>query len=1352
MADIGTLQYLSDGSPLRVFGDPDTVKRKVREAELEIQRNKKEIAYKASPEYQPGEVAPVGDEIGTFGKVGRGALAGLVTIPTEIASSVGYGLSAAGYDAGEDVVKTAEMVKEQFAPDIEGLGAWAEVPKALIQFGVPGGVVLKALGNSNKLTKLLAVASAEGMVAESDMKSFGDTFLPNPVTKTKELAMLDGQEKAFAALYNKGVNGLEAAAVMAGIPLVLTASGAVINTTLKGAARVPGVKQIGKGVGLVGKGFSQVVDRAEKSSPLIKNLVSSVRFRGKLPDKEVAEIKALKAVELGGLGHANLVAMNDLSTTLAEVMKKGKVNDFNGEKVIDTLNDFLYPTDDLLSGLSQSANAKQVEAARNLIEMDKAFGLVKTGDKHNYSIFKDNPDGIKSKFSLFRAATNARKTIDEYSERIKVNPEFLPEGAQETLEGQLGLYGATQYRMFLDDEYLPEANVVENAIQALMKGSDQVGTPYTREQAVEALTLIKSKGGFVNKNLSPEEILSDETLKSVMKGPLLNKKLNDPAVKEFLGEYTARRELPSGVQSLEKRTEGLLSKTKETVGRQAAVISKSNYFKRLEGYNDRLPEDRKMFLDYPPETNLTAAVGDRYIQVPNNFGYGPLRGKYIKEDYFSALEQQSSDWNLKGSNALAGWLFGSFLGTKSMVQKAVTVYNPEAQVRNTASALGFVIANGNVPKGKDMAEAFASVYGEIGNKFKSASDKKELIQNYVDRGVIGTQAQLGEINSLAELAVNQTSGRSRRFWQGRVDAQNNFMTQLYRAGDDVWKVANYEIEKKKLLGMVQKAVLKQRPFTMKANTPDQAMIAKQFGLNPDGVDLVELSKKGKNVIDDFISEESAFITRNNVPNYARVPSLIQNLRQLPLGNFIAYPAELFRSSFNVIGRSITEISSDNADMRARGLQRLLGYSALSYGVKEGVEAFGLMMTGANKEQLEAYKRSSAQEWEKNSTFVPIRTDKDGNILEAVNASYTLPYDYLTRPVEAVLNAYNNGVRKEEDLLDIAFKGGIDAVSEFTSPFIGAEMLTERGLSALRNENSYGQALTNSDQLGDKVWAGFAHLVNGIIPSISPAELNTNASPMDTVNYDALRTFKFGDLSQAALVESGLIPRERLSRISRQGKKLDLYREAAESFTAIKVNDMSPKKIVDNLGYRAYQLKDELGSAIKYYESLKNERGGITQEEILYRFKKSNEMQYKLLRDFSIAIEDARTQGATNQEIAFKLRKEIGGVKGWRGLMNNSYMPMAPKASITNKLYEAEIDKRRNVSPVKGLMDDFGNRYGDIQFPEAPQQPPTPQPMSDRLPGLIQETVESLPDTTSNLYDRASQFLRSEEEKKLMGGS
>ena len=40
--------------------------------------------------------APEGEEITTYGKVGRGILSGFVTIPTELAATIGYGLSAAG--------------------------------------------------------------------------------------------------------------------------------------------------------------------------------------------------------------------------------------------------------------------------------------------------------------------------------------------------------------------------------------------------------------------------------------------------------------------------------------------------------------------------------------------------------------------------------------------------------------------------------------------------------------------------------------------------------------------------------------------------------------------------------------------------------------------------------------------------------------------------------------------------------------------------------------------------------------------------------------------------------------------------------------------------------------------------------------------------------------------------------------------------------------------------------------------------------------------------------------------------------------------------------------------------------
>tara|TARA_R100000664_G_C2758982_1_gene148301 strand:+ start:2710 stop:6771 length:4062 start_codon:yes stop_codon:yes gene_type:complete len=1353
MAELATFKYLSDGSPIRInSSDPDVIAQKIREGELAIQQRRKQRQYLASPEYQPAEEAPEGEEITTYGKVGRGILSGLVTIPTELAATIGYGLSAAGYEQGDEIARQAMVVQDTYAPDIEGLGAWAEVPKALVQFGVPGGLVLKTLGNANKATKLLALASAEGMVAEEDMKSFGDTFLPNPITKTKELEALDGQERALAALYNKGVNGLESAAMLAGIPLTITAGGAVINTTAKGLAKVPGIKQVGKGLGVVGEGFSKTIDKIEKTSPAFRALASSVRFRGRLPDEQVAEIKALRAVEFGGLAHANLQAMNDLSSTVKQVMKEGKANGYNTEKMIDAINDYLYPTDDIATGSKVSAQAKQEEAAKLLVEMDKSFGFVKGGDR--YTSFT-KPENIQTQYSLFRAAKNARKTIDNYSERLTNHPEFLPEGVQDIIDGQTGLYGATQYRMFLDEEYVPTPEATEAAIQTIMKGAEQSGVSYTREEAVEALMQLKGKDGFVNKKLSPQDLLEEKVLTAIQSGPLKGKTLNSPAIKEFLGEYTGRKQIGSKIQTEAERVEGLLSKTKETIGRQSAVLAKGQYFKRLSQYNDSLPEGQKMFRDTPPPEGLVAMRdGDQYIKVPEGLGYGELRGKWVKKEYLTALEQQSSYFDARGMNAMLGYAFGTYLGAKSMVQKAVTVYNPEGQMRNVMSALGFVVGNGNVPKGKDISEAFSLIYGELGNKTTTTAARKQLIQEYVDRGVIGTQAQIGEINSLIEQAVDQTSGVTRKLFKKSADAQNNFATQLYRAGDDVWKVANFEIEKRKLRGMVQKAALKGKPIALKANTLEQANIARSAGLDPNNVDLVALSRQGKNQFDEFLAEEAAYITRNNVPNYSRVPLAVQYARQMPFGNFIAYPSELIRTSFNVIGRGITEIASDNADLRARGLQRLLGYSAIAYGIPQGLQAFGLMMTGSTRDQIEAWKRSAAYDWEKNSTFIPIRTDKDGNIREMVNSSYTMPYDYLVRPIDAVLNAYNNGVRSEQELTDIAYNAGMGVVEELASPFVGQEMLFQRIREAFANENQYGSPLTNAtdDMVGDKLWAGFAHILNGLIPAFAPAELNTRGNPMDTTNYNLLRSLRLGDLSQSALVEAGVMPRDYLSRISDRGKKLDVYQEAAESLTATKVLDLGEGKLEKQLGYLAQDVKGELGRAKKIYDSLKREHGARLGEEILQRYIKSNEQQFKTLKKLSVAVDDFRELGLSEEQIAFVLRKEVGGIQGWQGIMNHVYIPKAPKPEITTELYKAETDKRRNVAPVGQMLDELGRSYKEDQFPLPKPTAQRPPALSDRLPGLIQETVESIPDTASGLYNRARQFLRSEEEKKLMGGS
>ena len=231
-----------------------------------------------------------------------------------------------------------------------------------------------------------------------------------------------------------------------------------------------------------------------------------------------------------------------------------------------------------------------------------------------------------------------------------------------------------------------------------------------------------------------------------------------------------------------------------------------------------------------------------------------------------------------------------------------------------------------------------------------------------------------------------------------------------------------------------------------------------------------------------------------------------------------------------------------------------------------------------------------------------------------------------------------------------------------------------------------------------------------------------------------------------------MPRDYLSRISDRGKKLDVYQEAAESLTATKVLDLGEGKLEKQLGYLAQDVKGELGRAKKIYDSLKREHGARLGEEILQRYIKSNEQQFKTLKKLSVAVDDFRELGLSEEQIAFVLRKEVGGIQGWQGIMNHVYIPKAPKPEITSELYKAETDKRRNVAPVGQMLDELGRSYKEDQFPLPQPTAQRPPALSDRLPSLIQETVESIPDTASSLYNRARQFLRSEEEKKLMGGS
>jgi len=74
-----------------------------------------------------------------------------------------------------------------------------------------------------------------------------------------------------------------------------------------------------------------------------------------------------------------------------------------------------------------------------------------------------------------------------------------------------------------------------------------------------------------------------------------------------------------------------------------------------------------------------------------------------------------------------------------------------------------------------------------------------------------------------------------------------------------------------------------------------------------------------------LEREAAEITKNTLPTYSFVPRGIQQLRALPIGNFFSFPAEMARTTVNIVGQGLKEISSGNSVLFQRGAQRLAGF-------------------------------------------------------------------------------------------------------------------------------------------------------------------------------------------------------------------------------------------------------------------------------------------------------------------------------------------------------------------------------------------------------------------------------------------
>ena len=1283
----------------------------------------------AATELEESEVSYVGD---AFRGVGAGAVSiaeGLATLPWE------------AYDAVVDPEESQAAKVRQFYEKIKpttytGAG---EAAKFITQFALPGTVAAKIakarkLGNAEQVA---AFAGTDFAVATKDVETLGDFFDMGPTSRTKT-EDLEGSERAAAELGNRLKVAGESAAMILGLPVAFKAAAKGVGAGARAAGGVGVGKDLSrKALKLFGADESSPIGSAmtkvgQDEAGTIKKLATKYfTFQGDMPDRMSAQIKAQKIHDMSAIDNELKRNMDGIQTSLKKLSSKGVLNGVDDRAALNAMNDYMFNPDQTM----------RLRGEKVLKDLDDK--LLKSTNERKF---------LKPELSIFESAKRAREQIDGLSKRLSsdgVLDQATQQGLIETVNGNLNFYGTKMYRSLRDPSYQPTKKQTDNAMKELVEISRQSDTPLTERDAYNILNEMVQKKDFSSGGMKPNMQFEEDTLRAMGNGILKGRKLDNlPALRDFLGEYTGSADILGRVpnkdgtyklrtQSIGEQQEGLLTKVKETTEGIAKMITKHAMFKDIDAYNKRLGEVNpnaryivdEIPMDKPPGSYVSLGEVDRSGKITDasRSKYGPLAGKYIKKEYAGAFDNAAELGGLQGDSFLSN-LWSTFLGLKGVSQMSKVVYSPTAQIRNASTAALFTVQAGNVGNGKALLDSMQTVFSEIGDRYipvkgataSSRNNLKQQYDEYTELGVVNTNVRQGEFESLIKDAYeNKIGGKllAGKPMQAAEYAQNNLATKIYQGSDDLWKIYNYEMELGKLNKVIEKNPNAVIPVTDYRNIID-------FGPS------VNAGSLDKEALQTFLKREAASITKDVIPNYVRVPEAIKLLRKLPFGNFVAFPAEIIRTSSNTLSRAIKEVASDSPEMREIGMRRLIGMSTVHYTGGRALSNLGHALTGSSEEQTEAYQRSFAPEWERNSQLIPVATDKNGNVTEFYNFSYTNPYDYLTRPVRAVFNAVNNGLTEEKELDRIAMDAVVESSAEFFSPFISETMLGERILDMSRNTTKTGRSVWNDqDDFGTKVLKGFAYVADPLMPTFSPYDLRRN---------------RLKDLPSSVLASVGL--RDEDKALTGQGVRLDPVGEIAEALTGLKT--VRPV-IEQQLYYKSRDASSELIEAGKLFSALSRKKGKVDAEEITNAYIETNEKRFRSLRAFYQAIEDARTLGMSDAQIAKVLKR--AKAPDYKRVMRGVYKPSKISKQIRKEAYRSDRNKISNpfdLSAISKAKAEFRNKpFKPEAYEEQRAQQAPPSIMPPPTPGAVPPPS---PPPSQSLFDRGIDALRDIELDKLLG--
>lgn len=682
-------------------------------------------------------------------------------------------------------------------------------------------------------------------------------------------------------------------------------------------------------------------------------------------------------------------------------------------------------------------------------------------------------------------------------------------------------------------------------------------------------------------------------------------------------------------------------------------------------------------------------VGEKAIQMLSTNPGGklnieavnPLNGRWSSKGIQEALEEVNSGWTtvLDKDNVFTTFYNNFVLYPKATSQLAKTVLSPVTHFRNLISATAFASANGIMPlMNKEALDEAMGAFSQVGARGSEAANKRyrELLR----LGVVNKNARLGDLEDLLDDVDFGTTKFTNKVMQNlgkKLNKGKEYATDLYTAEDDFWKMYTFAAERKRIKTALEKSGIDANVFARSADN-----------------DLGLVFKNGE----EYLDEAAANIVRNNVPNYDYVSKFIKDLRKAPIGNFVSFPAEIIRTSINILGKGFKEFNyvdpiTKTKPFRSIGMQRMAGFGATAVAIPYGtVEAFKAAYNVSGME-MDALRRF-VPDWSKNSTLVPIKDD-DGNFTY-IDFSHANAYDTMIRPFKTIMNAVADGRTDNDTVMEDLMQGVVESTTELGSPFISEAIWTQALTDVfVRNGRTRdGRRLyTEQTPYGDRFAKGLFHLVEAQTPG--------SASTIGRLFNSIFET------------------------PDKYGKQYDFTKEAA-GIAGLRAVEINP---VETMKYKIADYRTGINNSRREFTSPLLKGGVVTPEQIIDRYKLANESLYQVQKNMTKDFYGAMILGANENSLKREFKDRVSN-KALRGIIQGQFKPFIPSENI-EKSFRDQARELGNNSPFARAKDTirrlaaeysklklFGDRLPDFTNPFAGENTVlSTEGITSRLPSL-----------------------------------